>query len=240
MRTPEWQLSLLVSMMLASVATAQTIMTNNYIVDAPTHELARQIGARAEAQRVRVAKTLFGQSVATAERRTIIRASVVASNCTARTMPAPEGHGHLVSLRGPIEEINGPTLDHEIVHTTIADVLGRRFPAWLNEGFASRYDNSKLRSIRRRERYDMLVENTWPNLREFMNQPIRTRKEYAVAESLVDYLLTRCEPVELVRLGQLAERDGIDNALQSVLGVPDVEQLEREWRRDLYRVAATQ
>lgn len=237
MSLPSWRLPLLVSMMLAPVATAQTVMTTNYIVDAPTRELAQQIGERAEAQRVRVAKTLFGDSLPAAERRTIIRASVADSNCTARTMPAPEGQGHLVSLRGPIAEIAGPTLDHEIVHTTIADALGREFPAWLNEGIASRYDNSQLRAIRRRERHDMLVENTWPNLREFIDQPIRTQKQYAIAESIVDYLLLRCEPVELIELGVRAERDGIDSALRAVIDVQNIEQLEREWRRDLYRVA---
>ncbi len=238
MRLPGWRLLLVVGTMLAPSAAAQTVMTSNFIVDAPTRELAKQIGDRAEAQRTHVATMLFGGSLPAVERRTMIRASLADSDCTARTMPAPQGQGHLVSLRGPVAEINGPTLDHEIVHTTIADVLGRKFPAWLNEGLASRYDNSKLRAIRRRELHDMLVENTWPDLRKLMSEPIRTQKKYAVAESIVDYLLLRCEPVELIELGQLAERDGIDAALRAVMQVHNVEQLEREWRRDLYRVAA--
>ena len=239
MTLPGWQRGwlCLCGMMLASAATAETVMTTNYIVEAPTSKLAEQIAERAETRRELVAIELFGDLLPDAAARSTVRVAVADGDCRARTLPAPRGQGHFVTLKGPIEELCGASLDHEVLHTTLADAVGKDFPPWLNEGLACRFDNERLVAIRRREIRDMVVERTWPDLRELLSSPIRTRKQYAVAESITAYLLRDNDPARLVEFGVEVERVGIDAALRSCLGIASVEQLDQAWRGDLQRTA---
>jgi hypothetical protein len=222
---------------MVTTATAETVMTTNFIVDAPSRELAEVVAQRAERQRAQMSLELFQRPLADAQRRTIIRVSTAATGCSARMLPASTGQGHMIVLAGQLSEVAGPSLDHELVHATLADELGSDFPRWLNEGLASRLDNAELRAIRARELRDMLLEGTWPDFAALMQQPIRTPKQYAVVESVVDYLLSRYSPPQLVAMGADASRLGLDASLQSHLQIDGVADLERRWRQNLYRVA---
>lgn len=231
----------LVGGFLTASASAATVMTTNFIVDAPTATLAQQVASRAEQQRRVVAQACFQGPLPAARLKTLVRVTLRedSADCHARTLPAREGAGHLVVLAGPLDEVAGPSLDHEVLHATLADGVGRDFPAWLNEGLACRFDNARLRAIRQRELHDMALEATWPDIEQLLSEPIRTAKQYAVAESLAAFLLTKCEPHELVAFGIACEHDGTPAALRTHLNYSGVSEFTREWQQHVLQELTT-
>src|SRR5579871_1221062 len=113
--------------------------SDNFVIDAPTAEIARQVAERAEKIRREQARLWLGRELATLQPRG--RISVRISEGAPRgasTFKFHEGEllGQSVELHGPLERILSGVLPHEMAHTLFAQHFGCPVPRWADEGGA--------------------------------------------------------------------------------------------------------
>ncbi len=149
----------------------------------------------------------------------------------------PRRHYHTLYLTTSPERALGGTLAHEMAHVVLATRFPHphRLPAWLDEGIASRYDDSDRQELRQQQIAWIIQTRNWPQLDSLLNASSiasRDKQAYAVASSLVNFLLERnSDKQTLLAFGQHGNQAGWDAALQKYYGIHDVSQLQSQWQR---------
>lgn len=115
-----------------------TYPTRNFVVTAPTPELAREIGDAAEAYRRDLAKAWLGDELPPWSDACPIAVQVGphlgAGGATSFYFRSGRPYGWRMSLQGPREQILESVLPHEIMHTVFATHFGQPLPRWADEG----------------------------------------------------------------------------------------------------------
>jgi hypothetical protein len=209
----------------------QTVRTTNFLVDAPTTELAQQVGRRAEELRREIAVAWLGSELPQSEHVNLILVEIDDQRSSGRTVVSPTNRGHFLTLTGTVEEVSHSMLAHEIVHTVFAARYGLDMPAWANEGVASRYDNAQRHEIRAQWLRDFVHMRLWPDLTRLMAEPIRSQSSYSAAAAVTEYLLQRRTPRQFLTFVEDGSRRGWDTALASHYGIADQAQLAQQWQQ---------
>jgi hypothetical protein len=200
---------------LSAPAFGASFRTPNFIVTAPTKELAREIGERAEECRNRQALEWFGVELPTWVDPCPISATVGSDlklqGWTSYVFLGGRPVSWQMQVQGPRAGLLRSVIPHEVNHAIFATYFGRRLPRWAEEGACVSVEH-------RRERGDL--ENLLPRqldvdkvmgldqmftLREY---PANVLPLYAQGYSLVSFLLTRGGKHKFVDF----LRDGTDNA----------------------------
>ena len=112
--------------------------TNNFIVTAPSAEMAQQIGKAAEAYRRELARDWLGQEMPNWAQPCPITAQVGdhlgAGGATSFYFEHGEVYGWRMTIQGSLVRILDSVLPHEVTHTIFATHFRQPLPRWADEG----------------------------------------------------------------------------------------------------------
>jgi hypothetical protein len=132
--------------------------TPNFVVNAPTPEMAKQIGDAAEKYRRDLAIEWTGSAMPNWSQPCPIEAQVGpnlgAGGMTSFQFHQGEVYGWTMSIQGSLERILDSVLPHEVTHTIFATHFRRPLPRWADEGACTTVEHASERDKQSR----MLIE----------------------------------------------------------------------------------
>jgi hypothetical protein len=219
-----------------------TVFTPAWPSHQQAQEYAEQVLRNAEAWRSEIARDWLGEELPPSVGQTTINVSFTEERDAGLTWikDDPRRRYHTIYLSTTPDRALGSTLAHELVHVVLATRYPppSRLPAWIEEGIAGTYDDDERQAIRRRNIAWYARTGNWPDIETVMNSQsiAATQKDvYTVASSLIEFLLTRGDRSTLLEFGQYANTAGWDAALSRFYEIPNVPQLQAEWRRWIER-----
>jgi hypothetical protein len=139
-------------------ALAAGYKTKNFTVSAPTPQLAKEIGDRAEACRRELSILWLGQELPPWAKPCPIHAKVApkmgAGGATSFVFDRGEVFGWKMNIQGSRERILDSVVPHEVTHTIFASYFRRPLPRWADEGACTTVEHRS--EIAKQER--MLVD----------------------------------------------------------------------------------
>lgn len=170
--------------------------TQNFVVTAPTPELAREIGDTAEAYRRKLAIAWLGQELPPWSDACPITVQVGphlgAGGATSFYFRSGRPYGWRMSLQGPREQILESVLPHEIMHTILATHFGQPLPRWADEGVSTLVEHPTERAKQHRMLIDFLTTGrgiAFNRLFAMREYPPDILPLYAHGYSLTKYLV---------------------------------------------------
>ncbi len=131
----------------ATVSQAANFRTRNFLVEAPTPQLARQVGDAAERFRDELATYWTGSTLPPWPTPCPVRV-VAGDNLAAQGVttynPAPVRDFQMEVIGTP-ERILDSVLPHEVTHTVLATYFGRPLPRWADEGICTTVEHASER-----------------------------------------------------------------------------------------------
>src|ERR1700733_3279060 len=122
----------------AFVSLGASYRTPNFVVSAPTPQIAEQIGKQAEAFRRDLATLWLGSPLPNWSQPCPITAQVAenlgAGGATSFMFDHGEVFGWTMTIQGSLERILDSVLPHEVTHTIFASHFRRPLPRWADEG----------------------------------------------------------------------------------------------------------
>jgi hypothetical protein len=227
-------------------AEAASYRSDNFAVEAPSAQVARQVATRAEKCRKEIVKQWLGKrglewnDVCTVDVELADHGRWGASRFTFYDN-GTVGQAR-ISVRGSIDEVLNRVLPHEVTHTVLISYFGRPIPRWADEGAAilseeqSRRDEHDRRMLRiidkQHQTYSLrylFTSRDYPgNLEVFYTQ------SYSVTRFLVEL---HGRKTFLAFLDDGMEY-GWQRALQTYYKYDDFNDLERAWRAHLEKEQA--
>jgi hypothetical protein len=227
---------LLLVLLAAITSMGASYRTANFIIEAPTPQLAQQAGQYAEHYRKEKALQWLGEEMQQWPEPCPVRLTVTNSGAGGATSFAfDRGRvlGQQMHIEGTTERLLNSVLPHEVTHTVFAYKFRQPVPRWADEGGAVLSEDDIERN-----RHDMLA---W----QILNTPgrlIPLRRLFALKEypgdvmalyaegySVSNFLVsTSNRPVFLSFVAQ-GMREGWDRAAQSHYHYNSVEELEQAW-----------
>jgi len=225
----------------SAVVHAASHRTLNFVVEAPSDEIARQVGEAAEFYRCELAKEWLGKPLPRWYRPCPIRVKVGqigAGGATTFTFEGGEVFGWNMNVQGTLERILDSVIPHEVSHTIFACYFRRPLPRWADEGAATLVEheserlrqtkllNQVIKTNRRIPLRDLLAINEYP---KDMQQVLTL---YAEGYSLADFLVQ--QNADQGRAAYLAFlKDALEHnwttALKKHYGYESIEAAEKHW-----------
>ncbi len=210
--------------------------TTNFVVEAPTAEVARQVAEHAEACRVSIARAWLGKELPAWSTPCPVRVKLTrgeAGGLTAFGFSRGKVSDQSMSVEGRLDRILASSLPHEVTHTVFAAYFGGPMPRWADEGASllsedlrehHRHDKIVLDLISRRGNIPLerlfTVEEYPDDLMGFYGQG------YSISRFLVE-MGGRPRFLAFVRDGS---RTGWDDAARAHYGLAGVREVDRAWR----------
>src|SRR5262245_17259186 len=124
---------------LGSVARAAAgYKTTNFVVNAPSPQLAKEIGDQAEVYRKQLAIEWIGEEMPAWSKPCPINAKVSpelgAGGATSFVFDKGEVFGWKMNIQGSRERVLDSVLPHEVTHTIFASYFRQPLPRWADEG----------------------------------------------------------------------------------------------------------
>ena len=211
------------------------------MVDAPTPEIAQQIGQYAEAYRKEKALLWLGQEMPQWPDPCPLRVTITMNGSGGATSFAFD-HGRILGqdmhIEGSLDRLLASVLPHEVTHTVFAYYFRQPVPRWADEGGAVLSEDDIERN-----RHDQLV-------RQILNTPGRAiplRRLFSMTKYPPDVMVLYAEGYSVsnflvansnrgVFLNFVAQgmRGDWDAAVKANYGYGSVEELEKAWVESLY------
>jgi len=135
---------------LVIVSAGASFRTQNFVVEAPTPELAEEIGRMAEHYRHDLAIDWLGAALPNWAQPCPIHAQVApqlgAGGATSFTFDHSEVFGWHMEIQGSHERLLDSVLPHEVTHTIFASHFRRPLPRWADEGACTTVEDISERS----------------------------------------------------------------------------------------------
>ena len=213
--------------------------STNFVVEAPTDQVAREVARHAETCRRTIARAWLGHELPPWTTPCPIRVKLTAGEAGGLTsfgFDRGRVSDQRMTVEGRLDRILASALPHEVTHTIFAAYFGGPMPRWADEG-------ASLLSEDRREtdRHDQIAagllarRGQWPLARLFRIDTYPTDSNglmsfygqgYSVSRFLVE-IGGRPRFLRFVRDGSLT---GWDAAARTYYGLADCEELDRAWR----------
>jgi hypothetical protein len=236
------RLSVVVAALAWSAAVhAASHRTPNFVVEAPTDEIAKQVGEAAEFYRCELAKEWLGKPLPRWYRPCPIRVKVGqigAGGATTFTFEGGEVFGWNMNVQGSLERILDSVIPHEVSHTIFACYFRRPLPRWADEGAATLVEheserlrqtkllNQVIRTNRRIPLRDLLAINEYP---KDMQQVLTLYAEgYSLADFLVQQKGDNGRAAYLAFLQDALEQNWT-TALKKHYGYESIDAAEKHW-----------
>lgn len=212
--------------------------TANFVVSAPSADVARQVGRAAEEYRRDLAESWLGEELPQWGEpcRLVVKSD----------RPLPSGHTSFVFndgevydwemiVQGPVETILESVLPHEISHTVFASYFRAPVPRWADEGASLLAEDDAERRRQRALVAELLQNSRRIPLREMVTLVEYPREHrqvmalYAQGHSVAEFLVLPGGRTRYLAFLKSAGRHGWDRALQRHYGFQNIEELERYW-----------
>jgi hypothetical protein len=217
--------------------------TTNFMVYAPTPQIAQQVGQYAEHYRKQKAIEWLGYEMPTWPQPCPLKVQVTMDGPSGATsfVFAPQGGvtSQHMEIQGPLDRLLNSVLPHEITHTVFAYFFRRPVPRWADEGGAVlSEDDIEL------DRHDKLVRQILNHgqqfplrrllaLTDYPQQRDRVMCLYAQGFSLAHYLVYMSDRQRYLKFVAQGMSQGWDNAAHTFYGYRSVEELEGAWLKHL-------
>lgn len=214
--------------------TAFTIESQNFLITAPTAELAQECLASAETCRLEIAKCWLDEKLPPSVGRTMLRLKLSETEDEALSLLADskERLSHCVWLTASLSGMR-TALAHEMAHVVLATRYPGEIPAWVHEAVAGSYDGPLRHSTRKGILDWFCRTNNWPRLERLLQAPRIPRQDmasYSAAVSLSEFLLTRGDRFRFIEFALAGHGQGWDAALQRHYQIQNVAQLQELWQ----------
>ena len=221
---------------LAPMLSGASARTTNFVVEAPTPEVARRVAEQAEACRKSIALAWLGREIPPWPKPCPIRVKLTGGEAGGITT-VDFGRGGVasqsVTVEGRIDRILASAIPHEVTHTVFYAHFGAPIPRWADEGASllsedlverQRHDRISIDLFARRGELALSrlfqVENYPRDLMGFYGQG------YSVSRFLIE-MGGRPRFLEFVRDGM---KDGWDTSTRVHYQLANVRELDRAWR----------
>lgn len=217
--------------------------SDNFVVEAPTPEIAKQVCLAAEHYRRELAIEWLGQELPRWAAPCPVRVKVGQIGAGGETKFSfyPNGRGSAevanwdMRIQGSLERILDSVLPHEVSHTIFACHFRRPLPRWADEGAATLAEHESERRRQVMTVNQVINTNRRIPLKSLLNikeYPIRMEDVmtlYAEGYSLAELLVQEGGRGRYLRFLADANRDGWDKAIQAHYGYHGVDDLEKRW-----------
>lgn len=210
--------------------------STNFVVEAPTPQIAQQVAQAAEQYRKAKAMEWLGQEMPNWPEPCPLRVKVTiggAGGATSFTFDRGRVLGQNMNIEGSLDRVLASVLPHEVTHTVFAYYFRCPVPRWADEGGAVLSEDDIERS-----RHDQLVRQILNSgraiplrrlfaLRDYPNDVMTLYAEgYSVSQFLVDRS-NRQTFLGFVAYGMGPQ--GWDNAVRAYYRFNSVDELEQAW-----------
>ena len=235
-----WKLSLV---FFAPALMGASFSTQNFVVTAPSPQIAKQVGLAAEQYRKQLAIDWVGHELAPWAARCPIEVTVGQIGAGGATTFSffPKAHGPAevcnwnMKIRGSLERILDSVLPHEVSHTIFACHFRRPLPRWADEGAATlaEHESEKRRQVLT-ARQVIGTQRRIPlknllNIKEYPKDDQDVLTLYAEGYSLAELLVQQGGRARYMKFIGDANQLGWDKALQMHYGYRGVDALEKRW-----------
>lgn len=225
---------------LALCSVAATDRSRNFVVTAPTHEIAKQVAQQAEIFRHKLAVEWLGKPLPAWRYPCTVNVQVGqigAGGATTFVFTGNSVGDFKMNIQGPLDRILDSVLPHEINHTIFAEHFRRPLPRWADEGAATFVEDESER--RRQMLLAMQVLQTsrripLRSLLAIMEYPKDMQDVlhlYAEGYVLVELLIQNGGRAKFLAFLKAANTDGWDRALHAFYGHRGIDYLERDWNK---------
>lgn len=215
-----------------------TYRTPNFVVDAPTAEIAQQAAVTAERCREEIAIDWLGQPLPRWYKPCPIKVKIGqigAGGATTFSFDRGEVFGWKMTVQGTLERVLDSVIPHEVSHTIFACHFRRPLPRWADEGAATLVEHE---SEQRRQR--LLLKQVMETNRRIPLKQLLAMKEYpqdmqnvlalyAEGYSLADFLVQHGGKVRYLQFLEDAHQHGWEAAINRHYKLSTVDQLEKSW-----------
>jgi hypothetical protein len=215
-----------------------TYRTPNFVVTAPTEEIAKQVGDTAEYHRDELAVAWLGKKMPRWYKPctlTVKVGQIGAGGATTFAFDRGEVYGWRMNVQGTLERILDSVVPHEVSHTVLACHFRRPLPRWADEGAATLVEHESEQNRQR-----MLLQQVWQSRRRIPLPELLEIKEYprdmqdvltlyAEGYSLADFLVQAGGKQRYLEFLETAHQEGWDHAVKSHYSLEGVSELESRW-----------
>ncbi len=172
--------------------------TPNFVVNAPTPQIAEQIGKQAETYRRDLATLWLGKALPNWAQPCPITAQVAdqlgAGGATSFMFDHGEVFGWTMQIQGSLERILDSVLPHEITHTIFASHFRQPLPRWADEGACTTVEHASERGKQQQMLITFLRTNRgipFHSMFAMKEYPADVLPLYAQGHSLASYLIAQ-------------------------------------------------
>lgn len=222
-------------------STGATFRSPNFVVTAPSEEIARQVADTAEHCRDELALAWLGKTLPRWYRPcqvTVKIGQLGAGGATTFAFDGGEVFGWRMTVQGSLERVLDSVVPHEVSHTILATHFRRPLPRWADEGAATLVEHE---SERHRQR--LLLKQVWKSSRHIPLRELLAMTEYpsdmqsvmtlyAEGYSLADFLVQAGGSDGRARFLEFlddAHEQGWDAALKRHYSLAGTQDLEQRW-----------
>ncbi|MCA9246110.1 MAG: hypothetical protein KDA42_03315 [Planctomycetales bacterium] len=226
-----------VGMMAVLSSLGASYRTANFVVDAPTPQLAKEIGDNAEIQRRELAVQWLGATMPNWAQPCMLTAQVApnlgAGGATSFVFEHGEVFGWRMTIQGSRERILDSVLPHEITHTIFACHFREALPRWADEGACTTVEHSSERAKQERMLITFLQTGrgiSFSRMFAMKEYPSDIMPLYSQGYSLARFLLGqggKRRYLQFVRAG--LDTDDWPAALRSHYGYDNLLTLQNSW-----------
>jgi hypothetical protein len=222
---------------------APDYQTRNFVVFAPTRDIAKQVGNAAEIYRKQLAIEWLGYELPQWSAQCPIKVKVgqigAGGATTFSFYPNTQGSAEVcnwdMNIQGSLERILDSVLPHEVSHTIFACHFRRPLPRWADEGAATLAEHE---SERRRQDLTLKQVIGTPrriplrnllNIKDYPKDPQDVLTLYAEGYSLADLLVQEGGRARYLKFVADAHQHGWEKAIRMHYSYHGVEDLEKRW-----------
>jgi hypothetical protein len=218
----------------ATESTSGFASSDNFVVYAPTQELADEVLKKSETLRTKLARAWLDKELAPGVGAAMIHVSLANGESHGFTWPKsqPDEKYHSVTIKSSREKALNIILPHELTHALMATEFGGRLPRWANEGVACFQDGSEILGNRRQSLYRFAQTAQWPSLEIVLRQESCKSDDYSyftVASSITEFLLERESPKTFFAFAMEGQEKGWEFAARTHYEFHSVHDLESKW-----------
>lgn len=238
MATRWWILGTMTALLLGSGSSqAARVASPNFIVDAPTQELAQEFAKLAEQYRKQKAIEWLGQEMPRWPSPCPLRVTVTMSGPKgATTFEFEGGVRQTMFIEGPLDRLRNSVLPHEITHTVLAYYFRRPVPRWADEG-GSVYSEDQMERSRHDDMNRQILNagRGMPLRRLFnlKNYPDDVMVLYAEGYAVSKFLIESTDRQTFLTFINHGMQHGWDEAVKTVYHYQNVDEMEQAWLDNL-------
>jgi hypothetical protein len=246
-------LALVLALTAAPAAAAERFATENFVVEAPTKELARTFGEYAERYRKEKALDWLGYEMPRWPQKCPLKVTVTMGQAGGATTFTFGSDGNRPStvmsqemkIHGELKQLLHSVLPHEITHTVLAHHFGRAVPRWADEGGSVLSENDEERfthDIRCREILNQgrgIPLRVLFTLKEYPKDMICVYAQgYSVCQYLIDQPGGRPKFLKFVGEGMRNDNRNWETAVK-MYGFESTDELQEAWIASLRKPPQT-